>query len=116
PASEQGARSDVAADNAVFVPPWLGARVVKGIPLREVARYLNETALFRNQWQMRPGRRTSEEYQRAIDDEARPRLRELIERVTAEQLLVPQVVYGYWPASGDGDDVVLYDPTEVDAR
>jgi len=114
--SEPGARSDVAHDNPIFAPPFLGPRVVKGIPLRDVGHYLNETALFRNQWQLRPGGRSPAEYERVIDTEARPRLRELIERVTAEQLLLPAVVYGYWPAAGEGDDVVLYDPTDPDAR
>mgnify|MGYP006144332153 CR=1 FL=1 len=33
---------------------FLGAKVVKGIPLDDIAGYINETALFRNQWQYRP--------------------------------------------------------------
>src|SRR5207302_912735 len=45
------ARSAVATDNTVFKPPFLGSRVAKGIPLDDIAAYLNETALFRNQWQ-----------------------------------------------------------------
>ena len=45
---------EVAADNPVFVPPFLGSKVVKGIALDDIAGYINETALFRNQWQFRP--------------------------------------------------------------
>ena len=45
---------EVAADNPVFVPPFLGSRVVKGIAIDDIAGYINETALFRNQWQFRP--------------------------------------------------------------
>src|SRR5207253_7254828 len=45
---------EVETDNPVFVPSFLGSRVVKGIAVDEVAAYLNETALFRNQWQYRP--------------------------------------------------------------
>ena len=45
---------DVVTDNEVFVPPFLGSRVVKGIALDDIAEYVNETALFRNQWQFRP--------------------------------------------------------------
>jgi 5-methyltetrahydrofolate--homocysteine methyltransferase len=45
---------EVAADNPVLPPPFFGSRVVRGISLDEVAAYLNETALFRNQWQYRP--------------------------------------------------------------
>jgi 5-methyltetrahydrofolate--homocysteine methyltransferase len=54
-AEELPARSPaVEIDNPIFVPPFLGARVVKGIPIEEIASWLNETALFRNQWQFRP--------------------------------------------------------------
>ena len=48
---------EVETDNQVFVPPFLGSKVVKGIPLDDIAAYINETALFRNQWQFRPERR-----------------------------------------------------------
>ena len=55
PAVELPRRSpDVATDNEVFTPPFLGSRVVKGIALDDIAEYVNETALFRNQWQFRP--------------------------------------------------------------
>ena len=38
----------------IFTPPFVGSRVAKGISLDEIAGYINETALFRNQWQFRP--------------------------------------------------------------
>src|SRR5207237_115388 len=60
-------RSAVALDNPVFEPPFLGARVAKGIPLDDIAAYLNETALFRNQWQFRPeGGESDEEFKARI--------------------------------------------------
>ena len=54
PVEGQPARSDVAADNPLFTPPFVGSRVAVGIPLDDVAEYLNLTALFRNQWGFRP--------------------------------------------------------------
>ena len=72
-------------------------KVVKGISLDDIAGYVNETALFRNQWQFRPeqGRRPTE-----TDDEfkarIRPILREQLAEAKADGLLVPQVVYGYF--------------------
>ena len=45
---------EVGMDNELFKPPWLGTRVAKGIPLDDIASYINETALFRNQWGYRP--------------------------------------------------------------
>ena len=35
------------ADNPVFAPPFLGTRIERGIPLDDIAAYLNETSLFR---------------------------------------------------------------------
>ncbi|MFB7028629.1 MULTISPECIES: methionine synthase, partial [unclassified Streptomyces] len=47
---ESGGRSDVAVDNPVPVPPFWGTRVVKGIPLKDYASWLDEGALFKGQW------------------------------------------------------------------
>ena len=44
----------VATDNELFVPPFVGSEIIKGVALDDIAGYLNETALFRNQWQYRP--------------------------------------------------------------
>ena len=38
----------------------------------------------------------------------RPTLREELAKAKAGGLLVPQVVYGYFPANGDGDDLVIW--------
>ncbi|HEY3486206.1 MAG TPA: methionine synthase, partial [Ilumatobacteraceae bacterium] len=101
---------DVADDNPVFVPPFLGSKVVKGIALDDIARYVNETALFRNQWQFRPEARADGVIE--SDDEfkarIRPVLREQLAAAKASGVLVPQVVYGYFPANGDGDDLVIW--------
>ncbi|MFL6242388.1 MAG: dihydropteroate synthase, partial [Acidimicrobiia bacterium] len=53
-------RSDVAPDVEIFTPPFLGSRVAKGVALDEIAGYINETALFRNQWQFRPDKSLAE--------------------------------------------------------
>jgi len=103
---ELPARSpDVAADNPVFTPPFLGSRIVKGISLDEIAEYVNETALFRNQWQFRPEGSES-------DDEFKERIRAVFrsELATAKAggYLVPQVVYGYYCVNADGDDLVVW--------
>jgi 5-methyltetrahydrofolate--homocysteine methyltransferase len=95
----------VADDNPVFVPPFTGSRVVKGIAVDDVAAYINETALFRNQWQFRP---ESGENDEAFKDRIRPILREQLSSAKAAGLLVPQVVYGYFPVNGDGQDLVVW--------
>jgi 5-methyltetrahydrofolate--homocysteine methyltransferase len=106
PSPELPARSpDVVTDNDVFTPPFLGSRVVKGLPIDEIAGYLNETALFRNQWQFRPEGGEDDD---AFKARIRPTLRDELAKARADALLVPQVVYGYFPANGDGDDLVVW--------
>ena len=96
---------DVASDNPVFAPPFLGSRIVKGIGLDEIAQYVNETALFRNQWQFRPENGES-------DEEFKTRIRAVFRQELGEAkaagYLVPQVVYGYYCVNGDGDDLVVW--------
>ncbi|HEU4321129.1 MAG TPA: methionine synthase [Acidimicrobiia bacterium] len=96
----------VEADNEVFHPPFSGSRVVKGINLDEIVPYLNLTALFRNQWQFRPN---PGENDREFKERLQPVLRDQLARARADELLVPQVVYGYFPANGDGDDLVIWE-------
>ncbi|TML62370.1 MAG: methionine synthase, partial [Actinobacteria bacterium] len=96
---------DVETDNPVFAPPFLGSRVVKGIAIDDIAAYLNETALFRNQWQFRPeGGENDEQFKTRI----RPLLRDELASARESGVLVPQVVYGYFPANGDGNDLVIW--------
>ena len=96
---------EVATDNHVFTPPFLGSKVVKGIGIDEIAAYINETALFRNQWQFRPEAGESDD---DFKTRIRPILREQLATAKATGVLVPQVVYGYFPVNGDGDDLVVW--------
>ena len=105
------ARSPVVdPESPVPSAPFWGSKVVKGIPIASVAAYLNETALFRNQWQYRPEKADdgTVESDERFKDRIRPQLRALLADCVAEELLVPQVVYGYFPANGDGDDLVIW--------
>ncbi|MFE2560117.1 methionine synthase [Streptomyces sp. NPDC059352] len=98
---EPAGRSDVAADNPVPEPPFLGTRVVKGIPLAEYAPWLDETALFKGQW----GLKDSE----TVETDGRPRLRALLDRVEREGLVEAAVVHGWFPCVSKGDDLIVLD-------
>jgi 5-methyltetrahydrofolate--homocysteine methyltransferase len=100
---------EVETDNAVFVPPFLGSRIAKGIPLDDVVSYLNETALFRNQWGYRPvAGETDADFKERIRAELRARLDE----AKADDVLIPSVAWGYFPANSEGDDLILYTDDE----
>ena len=95
----------VAADNPLFTPPFVGSRIAKGIAIDDIAAYINETALFRNQWGYRP---ESGEDDSAFKDRVRSLLRSRMAEAKAEQLLVPQVAWGHFAANADGNDLVIF--------
>jgi len=102
------ARSDVATDTPVPAPPFFGDRIVKGIPLAEYAAFLDERATFMGQWGLKPGRGPDgPSYAELVETEGRPRLRMLLDRVQSEGLLQAGVVYGYFRAVSDGNDLVI---------
>jgi 5-methyltetrahydrofolate--homocysteine methyltransferase len=97
-------RSDVAADNEIPAPPFWGSRVVKGISLADYVGMLDERALFVGQWGLKGNRDT---YQTMIEQEARPRLRLLLNEAQANGWLEAAVVYGYFPCYSEGNDLVI---------
>ncbi|MFZ0625667.1 MAG: methionine synthase [Acidimicrobiia bacterium] len=97
---------EVKADNQLFTPPFVGSRVVRGVAIDEIAPYLNLTALFRNQWQYRPEK---DERDPAFKERLQPLLREQVAKARSQDLLHPKVVYGYFPANADGDELVIWD-------
>jgi 5-methyltetrahydrofolate--homocysteine methyltransferase len=108
--AEMPARSDVATDNEVPVPPFYGDRIVKGIALSEYAAFLDERATFLGQWGLKPARGASgPSYEELVEAEGRPRLRMWLDRVQAEGLVEAAVVYGYFRAASEGNDLVVLD-------
>src|SRR5712691_8031523 len=87
-------------------PPFWGVRV-KHYDVREVFPYINETALFKNQWQLKTA--SQADYVRLVEEKFRPIKKKLEEEVTESGLFEPKVVYGYFPCQSDGNDVVVYE-------
>jgi 5-methyltetrahydrofolate--homocysteine methyltransferase len=105
PVEGQPARADVASDNPLFTPPFVGSRIAVGIPIDEVAEYLNLTALFRNQWGFRP---ENGENDTEFKDRVRATLREQLGKAKEADLLVPSVAYGHFAANAEGNDLVIW--------
>ncbi|MGK2930041.1 MAG: methionine synthase [Acidimicrobiales bacterium] len=120
PDVELPARSpDVTTDNPVPTPPFWGSEVVKGVAIDDIVGYVNETALFRNQWQFRPEavNGDTKESDAQFKDRIRPQLRVQLAEAKSQGLLNPALVYGYFPANGDGDDLVIWtDDTATEER
>ncbi|TSE01664.1 methionine synthase [Skermania sp. ID1734] len=136
-------RSDVAVDVPVATPPFWGTRVVKGIAVNDFAALLDERALFLGQWGLRgqpAKRRVSEDrsdegartganppranrfsgdgptYEELVESDGRPRLRYWLDRLSTDGILAhAAVVYGYFPAVSEGDDVIVLDEPKPEA-
>jgi 5-methyltetrahydrofolate--homocysteine methyltransferase len=96
---------DVGEDNPLFTPPFLGSRVAKGMSVDEISDYVNQTALFRNQWGFRP---ENGEDDPAFKERVSATLREQLGIAKEGGLLVPQVVWGHYAAASHGNDLILY--------
>ncbi len=95
----------VVSDNPVFTPPFVGSRVERGVALDDIAGYLNETSLFRNQWGYRPHDGEDDQaFKRRVRAELRARLAE----ARAADVLRPAVAYGYFAVNSEGDDLVVW--------
>jgi 5-methyltetrahydrofolate--homocysteine methyltransferase len=104
------ARSGVAPDNPVPTAPFHGHRIIKGVQLADYVAFLDERATFMGQWGLKPPRGDGGPgYDELVETEGRPRLRMWLDRIQTEGLLDAGVVYGYFPAVSEGDDLVILD-------
>ncbi len=109
-------RSAVRMDVPIPAAPFYGSRVVEAVPQDEVFAFINETALFKGQWQFKQGRKPLDEYQAFVHDTVRPVYDELKQRSKTKGLLTPRVVYGYFPCQSSGNDLIIYHDNERTER
>jgi len=102
-----GVRSDVAANNPLPSPPFWGTRVIRDVPIDEVFDLLDLDELYRLQW---GARGSGDQYKSTVKNEFEPALERLKKDAKKNGWIKPQVVYGYFPAQSQGNDVIIYDP------
>ncbi|SER54094.1 5-methyltetrahydrofolate--homocysteine methyltransferase [Propionibacterium cyclohexanicum] len=117
PEPDDRTRSDVTrpVPHGVQVPkpPFWGTTVSTGIPLGEIACWLDERALFVGQWGLK-ATRGGESPEELLEREGRPRLRGWLDRIRAEGWAIPGVVHGYFPCFSRGNELVVLDPRRPD--
>lgn len=109
-------RSEVAADVEIPKAPFYGSKVVEITDLTKVFDFINETALFKGQWQYKQGRKTPEEYQKILEETVYPKFAEVKAQAIREKLLEAKLVYGYFPCNSDGNDLIIYEDDEKTER
>ena len=112
PPSSAPSRSNTPRDNPVPDAPFLGSRVVENIPLDTIFPYINPTALFSTQWQLKRGPRSKAEHEAYLQEHAWPVFERLKARCIEENILQPAVVYGYFPCMSQSDDLIVFDPDD----
>ncbi|BCX12303.1 MAG: 5-methyltetrahydrofolate--homocysteine methyltransferase [Thermosynechococcus sp.] len=106
----------VAVDIPRPTPPFWGIRHLKPdqIPLSEVFAYLDLQALIAGQWQFRkPKDQDRATYDAFLTEKVYPILEAWKQRILAENLLHPELIYGYFPCQSEGNTVYIYDPQRV---
>jgi 5-methyltetrahydrofolate--homocysteine methyltransferase len=90
--------------------PFFGARALDGLDVRELWPRFDLRSLFRLSWGGSSVK--GAQWEALVKNEFEPRLRRFQELAERSTILEPKVVYGFFPAAGDGDDVVVYDPAD----
>ncbi|MDZ8257182.1 methionine synthase [Nostoc sp. ChiQUE01b] len=105
-------RSDaVAIDIERPTPPFWGTKLLQpsDIPIQEIFWHLDLQALIAGQWQFRkPKEQSKEEYQAFLAEKVYPVLETWKQRIIEENLLHPQVIYGYFPCQAEGNSLHIY--------
>ena len=112
-------RNELSKGVEVPKPPFLGPKVLEDVPVKALLPYLNDNMLYQFHWGYKKDGRSLSDFLKWANKELKPILADLIEETAREEVFKPQAVYGYWPAAGEGNDVVLFapdDPTVEVAR
>jgi len=101
----------VAVDIERPTPPFWGTKLLQpqDIPWDEIFWHLDLQALIAGQWQFRkPKEQSKEEYQAFLNEKVYPILEDWKQKIVAENLLHPQVIYGYFPCQSEGNTLYVY--------
>ncbi|NJK81596.1 MAG: dihydropteroate synthase, partial [Chloroflexaceae bacterium] len=105
-------RSNVSRDGSIPVPPFWGAQTMTRVPLDELFECIDYNAMYRLQW---GAKNAKGEKWAALREEFDQRVQALRREGEREGWLETKVVYGYFPVQSEGNDLIVYSPTEAAA-
>jgi 5-methyltetrahydrofolate--homocysteine methyltransferase len=109
-------KSNIQPVENIPTAPFYGSKVVEIKDLNKVFAFINETALFKGQWQYKQGRKSKEEYQKILEETVYPKFAEIKAQAIREKLLEAKLVYGYFPCRSEGNDLIIYQEDEKTER
>jgi 5-methyltetrahydrofolate--homocysteine methyltransferase len=92
----------------VPAPPFWGVRTLERVDFERLWSCFDLRSLYRLSWGA--ANTKGEAFDRLVRTEFEPRLARYQAEAPSERLIEPAVVYGYFPAAGLGNDVIVYDP------
>ena len=97
--------------NAPNIPkaPFWGSKTVTDISMQDVFRFINERTLISTQWQFKKNNVSPAVYERQMQEVAYPALERLKKLCLDQNILRPAAVYGYFPCSSKGNDLIVYE-------
>lgn len=104
-------RSTIQPKPLTLPPAKFGMRVVKTMPLEIVLTHLNINELYRLSW---GAKNTHGEEWDKLKAEFDARLDKMKREALREKWLAPQAVYGLFPAQSEGDNLIIYNPENLD--
>lgn len=91
--------------------PFFGPRTIVDIAPRDLWEHFDLKSLYRLSWGA--ANQKGADFERLKSEEFEPRLARYQAEAERTALLEPKIVYGYFPAAGLGDDIIIYDPLDV---
>ena len=125
PSSEADVAVDTRRSDAVAIdidrptPPFWGTKILQleDIPVEELFWYLDLQALIAGQWQFRkPKEQSREEYDVFLAEKVYPILEHWKQKIVTENLLHPQVSYGYFPCLAEGNSLHIFDSASLNGQ
>jgi 5-methyltetrahydrofolate--homocysteine methyltransferase len=104
--------ASIRAALSIPTPPFWGPRVLERIGLEDIAECMDLNTLFRLHW---GGKAHGEEFTRLVEQEFRPRLERMLLEARQQRYLQPRVIYGYFPCQSSGNELIVYNPQDIDA-
>jgi len=104
-------RSNVQPSPLTLPPSKFGMRVVKNMPLEIVLTHLNINELYRLSW---GAKNTHGEDWVKLKAEFDARLDKMKREALREKWLNPQAVYGLFPCQSEGNELIIYNPENLD--
>ena len=99
-------RSAVSPAPRIPTPPFWGPRTIRQMPLEMVFQDIHKPELYRLSW---GAKNTHGEEWVKLEAEFEARLARMQKEALRRGTLRPQAVYGYFPVSSDGNDLIVWD-------